>query len=104
MKSELLKQCRYYRGETENPYEGKDPDKTMLWFYEMGWVSSWSRGRTDGYNEMINDYVRVGLGRFEPMDGIPVSFKALLFNRYAKTAQSMEDAVEPFKRFFKKYY
>lgn len=104
MKSELLKQCRYYRGEKENPFEGKDPDKAMLWGYERGWVSDWARGRTDGYDEMINDYVRVGLGRFEPMDGIPVSLKALLFNRYAKMEQSLLDAVEPFKEFFREYY
>lgn len=64
MKSELLKKCRYYRGEIENPYEGKDPNKAMLWFYEHGWVSDWERGRTGDYDEMISDYVRVGLGRF----------------------------------------
>ena len=103
-KNQTLKFCRYYRGEKENPFEGKDPDKAMLWFYEMSWVSAWERGRTEDYDEMIGDYVGVGLGRFEPMDGIPVSLKALLFNRYAKTARSQVEAVEPFKRFYKKYY
>ncbi len=102
----MMKYCRYYHGEKENPYEreGEDQNKAMLWFYECCWVAAWKRGQTDGFNEMIGDYARVGLGRFEPMDGIPTTLKALLFNRYARTCQSMADAVEPFKEFFKKYY
>lgn len=97
----LLKSCRYYRGEAENPFEGKDRNKAMLWFYERAWLSDWGSRSLD---EMIADYVGVGLAHFESKDGIPISLKALLFNRYAKMEQSMSDAVEPFKDFFRKYY
>lgn len=38
--STLLKSCRYYKGEDQNPFEGKDQNKSMLWFYESVWVNS----------------------------------------------------------------
>lgn len=101
---EVLKLCRYYRGEKENPFEGKDPNKAMLWFYERSWVSAWEHERSSEFDEMISDYMRCGLASFETKDGIPVSLKALLFNRYGRTAQTLSAAVEPFKNFYKKYY
>ncbi len=38
-KNDLIKQCRYYKGEEENPFEGKEQNKGMLWFYDMLWFS-----------------------------------------------------------------
>lgn len=104
MKSDLLKSCRFYRGESSNPYEGKDPNKAMLWFYEMGWVKMAESGKSPASSEMLRDYEFLGLKSFRADDGVPVSLKALLFNRYAKTAYSQRDAVEPFKAFYEKYY
>ena len=37
-KEELIKQCRYFKGEAGNPYTGKDQDKSMFWDYERMWV------------------------------------------------------------------
>ena len=34
---QLLKSCRYYKGEKECP-EGFDQNQQMLWFYESCWV------------------------------------------------------------------
>ena len=103
-KNELLKSCRYYKGEAENPFDGVDQNKAMLWFYEMGWVKNAERGISPASSDAIDEYERCGLRSFHSNDGIPLSLKALLFNRYAKTAQSMLDAIEPFKAFYKKYY
>ena len=33
-REDLIKQCRYYKGEDESPWEGVDQDKDALWFYE----------------------------------------------------------------------
>ncbi len=35
-KSDLLKYCRYYKGEDNSPFE--EQNKSMLWFYERSWV------------------------------------------------------------------
>ena len=41
---------------------------------------------------------------FREDDGIPVGFKALLFNRYMKTAYSVADEIPAFMDFYEKYY
>lgn len=100
----LLKSCRYYKGESSNPYEGEDRDKAMLWFYEMGWVKNAERGLSPISADAVAEYKACGLQSFRSDDGVPLSLKALLFNRYAKTEQSLKDAVESFKKFYEKYY
>lgn len=101
-KNPFLKYCRYFKGESENPYESKDRNKAMLWFYEMGWAKNAERDMSPVSSDVINEYKRCGLEQFG--DGVPLSLRALLFNRFAKTEQSLMDAVEPFKNFYKKYY
>ena len=59
---------------------------------------------TDSFGIMLEEYLFSGLSDFEKFDDIPITLKALLFNRYCKTAQSMLSAVEPFKKFYHKYY
>ena len=100
-KKDLLKFCRYYKGEDDCPF--KEQNKTMLWFYERAWMFDMLRD-SDNLSTCIDEYIRFGLGLFEQFDDVPLSLKALLFNRYARTSQSMAEAVEPFKKFYKEYY
>ena len=107
-KKDLMQICRYYKGENECP-KFNDNNKSMLWGYERTWVddtlATEKRGRVSDYqNEMLDDYMSVGLTTFNNTDGISITLKALLFNRYCKTQYSMELAVEPFKKFYHKYY
>lgn len=97
---ELLKFCRYYKGEGDSPF--KDQNKSMLWFYERVWVLDMLNNRLEG--SLISEYIYAGLGDFADNDGVPMSYKAYLFNRYAQGCNSMMDAVEPFKNFYTKYY
>ena len=92
---------KYYNGESSNPYEGNDHNKAMLWFYERCWILQ--RDSTDEAS-ILNDYIHAGLESFQQFDDVPLSLKALLFNRYAKTNQTSMEAVEAFKRFYLKYY
>ncbi len=105
-KKDYLPFCRFYKGEEENPYnEDKDQNKAMLWFYEMYWVQDMIKGKNENSDfSILDEYVGVGLGLFEQFDGVPVTLKALLFNRYARTCNSLSDAIEPFKKFYKRYY
>lgn len=97
--SEKLTICRYYRGEQTSPYS--EQNKSMLWFYERCWVNEKNGGLLSEY---IFEYRAAGLSEFCNSDNIPISLKALLFNRYSKTAWSLRDAAEPFKKFYLKYY
>ncbi len=54
--------------------------------------------------EYIGDFIGLGLGDFSNDDGVPLSLKALLFNRFAKSCYSMQSAVEPFMEFYRQYY
>lgn len=104
-KKDLLQFCRYYKGEASNPYDGKDQNKAMLWDYERFWIEqNFSESGRKLLAEYLDEYASVGLSLFEMQDDTPATLKALLFNRYAKTAYSMADAVEPFKKFYQKYY
>lgn len=104
-KDELIKFCRYYKGEKDSPFDGGN--KSMLWFYERIWVFDTLEAyekNADVFGDMLNEYVSVGLGSFQQADGVPVSLKAVLFNRYAKGCNSLQDSVEPFKKFYNEYY
>lgn len=109
-KDDLLQFCHYYKGERENPYEGKDQNKAMLWMYERAWVHDTmavvEHGEAGDYaGSLLDEYVAVGLSDFENADGVPITLKSLLFNRYAQgNMSSLADCVEPFKKFYKQYY
>lgn len=96
-----LRYCKYYKGENSNPFEEKDQNKAMLWFYEQWWIKTY---KTADFEEYLTDYSLMGLSQFEAQDSTPVTLKALLFNRYAKQSHSLLSAVEGFKEFYKKYY
>lgn len=95
-KEELIKQCRYYKGEEESPYEGVDQDKDMLWFYESHWEMS---GTSE---DMLSDYHRLHISTDNI--SIPTSLKALLFNRFAKGYQSTQEAKIAFPSFLARHY
>lgn len=110
----LIGQCRYYKGEKENPFDEaaeRDKDaqnKATLWFYEQYWVNGTLKSYKDGepeptLSEYLGEYMNnPNIHDFEENDGIPMSLKALIFNRYRKGA--MSDDLEPFKRFYRQYY
>lgn len=95
-REERIKQCRYYKGEEESPYEGVDQDKDMLWFYESHWVMS---GTSE---DMLSDYHRLHISTDNI--SIPTSLKALLFNRFAKGYQSAQEAKIEFPGFLAQHY
>lgn len=119
MKKEfLLKYCHYYDGAEENTFEVKERNRRknephvdkncmMLWFYEKVWCAE-LRNAIDIYDlppmlqEYVTEYKFAGLETYHQGDGVPLSLKALLFNRYMRG--SMDGNVEPFKRFYYSYY
>lgn len=100
-RKDLLHQCRYYKGERENPHP--EGNEALFWDYERAWIEEMVND-SNYLSECISDYIGIGLKDFEKMDNTPLSLKAILFNRYAKGSYSMMDAVEPFKMFYRNHY
>ncbi len=88
---------KFFNGEKENPFEGKDQNKMMLWDYERGYTFTKSE-------QFLIDEYHCYVKNFQEKDGIPEGFKALLFNRFMKDAYSISDSIPAFKKFYKKYY
>lgn len=102
LKEELISQCRYYHGEEECPF--KDQNKNMLWFYERGWMYD-VLNKSETIGEYIGDYSMAGLSFFSENDGVPLSYKALLYNRYHRDSMvTIGQDAEDFKKFYNTYY
>lgn len=78
--------------------------------YERAWIHDTmaviARGDANvSESRNLDEYVAVGLSDFENADGVPITLKSLLFNRYAQgNMSSLADCVELFKKFYKQYY
>lgn len=92
---------RFYKGEYKNPYDSSQSNKAALWDCERYWFIASAKLPESDY---LSEYMAVGLSDFSDNDGVPVMYKALVFHRYAKTAYSLADAVEPFKKLYHTYY
>lgn len=93
---------KYYKGEKECPLKN---DEGMLWMCEKSWCVFNDEGRgKDVILEYLDEYTTVGLSTFRMTDDVPISLKAIIFNRFAKTCNSLADAVEPFMKLYDKHY
>lgn len=105
-KNSLLRSCRFYRGEVVNPYDGKDSNKATMWMYERMWVERAERGLSPADSGTLEDYEAYGLKSFSADDGVPLSLKAFLFNRFLhwQGGNGMEIDREGFKDFYLRFY
>ena len=76
-----LLHCHYYHGEESCPEIIKQlPAGEALWFYEKRWVEF--NMETEDLNLYVDEYNAYGMSDFSTEDGVPISLKALLFNRF----------------------
>ena len=88
-KKDLIKFCRYFKGEAEPSKE----TNVLFWEYEKVWVELSENPKEDSENfkmvgNWLDDYLRAGLSLFKNDDGVPITLKALLFNRYTHWMQT----------------
>ena len=99
----LLNYCRYYKGE-ENITE-TDPDKQVLCKIEREWVAD-NTDKSEHSSKLLSicleEYLLMGMKDFEKYDNIPLTLKALLFNRFNQYNERMD--IEAFKKWYKRYY
>ena len=99
---DLLPFCRYYKGEKECP-KGINAN---FWEYEKIWVelSENPKEESDGFkmiSDWLDDYMRANLTSFDNDDGVPVTLKALLFNRYTHWMQTNDGFKEWYAETYK---
>lgn len=80
--NELLKFCRYYKGEKENPFA--HGAAYYLWKVEQDWVEreiadAKSETLSDESSKIFDEYREAGLIDFEKSDGVWVGLKASLY-------------------------
>ncbi len=102
-KEDYIRQCRYFKGEEINPFEGTD--KSMLWFYEQKWCefAIEDPAYLDG---CVEEYKRFGLTDFSTNDNTPISLKAIFLNRYRHWGggYDAESDRKGFKEWYQNYY
>lgn len=102
MTNNMLIYCRYYQGESQNPYH--DKERSMVWESEKFWAQAGENNNIPLLREYLQDYMHAGLGIFEVEDSTPITLKALLFCRYCQQkGYTYPEGVEPFKAFYGKY-
>lgn len=98
-KDDLLKFCRYYHGEKD--CNSKDKDIQMLFKIEKMWVDRMLSEDSD-FDALLDEYITFGLTSFSETDDVPVTLKALLFNRFNQYNDRID--VDAFKTWYKRYY
>ena len=96
----LIEQCRYYKGEKENPYIGTEDQ--MNWYYESCWVEQLS----ESYENARSYRYEVG-NIFDDIAGkyhIPRSLIGLFLNRYEHWCCMGEVNLEYFREWLLQSY
>ena len=100
---DLIQYCRYYKGEEECPEFYNGTDFGIVWFYEKVWANSEADRGEMGYN--TTEYIAYGMKEFNADDGVPITLKAMLFNRYCRgNGGGVENEKEHFKKWYLKLY
>lgn len=101
-KEQLIKFCRFYNGEKECPYN--DGTHSMFWDYERKWVN-FSASSNEVLDDFVTEYQNAMLGKFSNDDNVPISLKALLFNRFSHwNSGNWDSCSESFKEFYNNEY
>ena len=102
-RKELIKQCRYYKGESKPPIFD-DQNKEMLWSYEQCWVMS-INNNPKLFKDMGDEYETYPTELIDKDEKVPYSLKVLLLNRYCKGSMgTKEDDAKSFNDFLLRYY
>jgi hypothetical protein len=85
-KEDLIKQCRYYNGQDDNPFT----DGEIAWFWDMERVYVAHHGNFIGEAET---YKRIHGRKYM---GIPYNLLMVMFTSWAKYATNIEESIEGF--------
>ena len=97
----LLQFTQYFKGEIECP---KSCLNCNFWSYEKMWVENEAERAED--HPRVLEYQRYVLPFYNEDDSIPLSLKALLYNRYShwNSGFPIENEINGFKEFLQDKY
>lgn len=100
-KNPLHQFTQFYKGETQPPANCPHPN---LWHYEQMWVEN--EEERDENHGRVREYQHDVLPLYNEEDGIPLTLKALLYNRYTHWVggYSLESDVKGFVQFLHQHY
>lgn len=100
----LLSKCRWLTKENYNEINTDDGDVNLCRFIERWWLemSITATEENNPFREIVDEYAAYGMMKFEYMDGVPTTLKAVLFNRWTKYNDRTD--VDGFKRFYLDVY
>ena len=94
-RDELIKLCRYYKGEDENPFKGIDKDSVWFWGMERAFV--------DGGGILLpmhSDYERIGGKKY---NDIPYPILIVMFTSWGKFTYNLKESLPTFYELVDKY-
>lgn len=102
--NELIEKCGYYKGEKECPSSLEKQGISSIWYYEKMWIEREDLRDETGMN--TREYISCGLEGFNANDKVPITLKALLFNRHSHWTggYGIESDVKNFKEWYFNFY
>ncbi len=105
-REQLLKQCKYYKGEAVCPFTNEQ--EAFFWMIEAKYVDAYSK-QDSAFEPLVTEamktYLHYKLQDFEAKDGVPMPIKALILNRHLKYMEREdEETINSFKQFYKQQY
>ena len=81
MNEESTKFCKFYKGDDVSV---PTDETSHLLVVERDWcqLQETDQGKSE-LGSMLDEYMAYGLREFENMDGVPMTLKAILFNRFS---------------------
>lgn len=99
LKDPYLKYCKYYDGVD---YKNAGAENELLASYEEAWIRM-QISEVDHIRMMLDEYIAYGQEFFNMDDGVPISIKALLWNRYMHWGGNPND-LYGFRNWYKREY
>lgn len=99
---DLVKHCRYYKGQEKCP----SSTDSLFWNYERIWVEYTLKAEDENTFEaqelkaLLKLYKDAHLENFQEDDGVPITLKAFLLNRY----EHWTDSSDGFEEWYLKKY
>ncbi len=101
-REDAISSCRYYKGEEKPPVKLNDV-QANVWKIESYWVDMVTSEDDEVFRTILNQYLSANLRLFCRTDNVPITLKALLYNRYLQYNEGMGNNNE-FKKWYEKNY
>ncbi len=101
LKKPYLKYCRYYKDDGSSQLN-RPGDNTSFASYEFAWIVD-EIANPLSISSLLSEYFAYGHEFFNMNDGVPITLKATLFNRWAKMSGFQIDK-DGFQTWYKEHY